>query len=301
MKELYDRSTLSLLITDSGLGGLAIYAAIERAFRTQRPFRAAAMFYFNAWPGPGLGYNQLPDMTERARVFQQALRTMAKLKPNLILIACNTLSVIYPYTRFSRTTRKRVQGIVDLGVAMILSRMQAVPDSRTILFGTPTTIEGDVHRAGLMAAGIAPERIVPLACPGLAGRIETDPTSLEVSSQIDRCCREAAARLRGGGPVMAALCCTHYGYCRGFFRESLDRHCGIGVELIDTNEAMVQAVLEGMPAERGVGTAMALRVVSRVRWEYEQLEKIIPVVEQISKPTAFALAAYEHHPDLFTF
>ncbi|MFA6107590.1 MAG: aspartate/glutamate racemase family protein [Candidatus Latescibacterota bacterium] len=301
MNGLYDRPELSLLVTDSGLGGLSIFAALERAFRRHRPFRAVTMTYFNAWPDQGQGYNNLPDMTERARVFNQALRSMAKFRPDLILIACNTLSVIYPYTRFSRTTRKRVQGIVDLGVEMIRGRMQALPGSRVILFATPTTIEGDAHRAGLVAAGIAAERIVPLACPGLAGRIENDPTSLEVSSLIDRCCREAGARLQRGGPVLAALCCTHFGYCRGSFRESLARHCGEGVEILDPNEAMVQAVLEGMPAERGGGTAMALRVVSRVPWEYRQLEKMIPVVEQISKPTAIALAAYEHRPDLFTF
>ena len=184
---------------------------------------------------------------------------------------------------------------------MIRERMRAVPDSQAILFGTPTTIEGDAHRAGLVAAGIAPERIVPQACPGLAGKIENDPGSLEVSSLIDRCCREAGARLRRRAPVLAALGCTHFGYSRGFFQESLALHCGEGVEILDPNEAMIQAVLEGMPAQRGTGAALALRIVSRVPWEYEQLERIIPVVERISQPTAIALAAYEHCPDLFTF
>lgn len=301
MIPIYDRPTLSLLVTDSGLGGLSVFAALEQAFRKHRPFRAVTMNYFNAWPGQGRGYNHLPDMTERARVFEQALRSMATFSPDLILIACNTLSVIYPFTSFSRTTTTPVQGIVDLGMELIRGRMQALPESRVILFATPTTIEGDAHRAGLVVAGIAPERIVPLACPGLAGRIESDPASSEVVALIDRCSGEAAAALRGTGPILAALCCTHFGYSRRLFEESLIRHLGDGVEILDPNEAMVRAVLEGMPTDRCRETTIVLRVLSRIAWDARRLEKIAALVGQVSPATAAALTGYEHRPDLFTF
>ena len=63
-------------------------------------------------PGPtlGRGYNDLPDVASRAAVLDKALAAMTAFRPGLILIACNTLSVLYEPDRIppgARGPRRR--------------------------------------------------------------------------------------------------------------------------------------------------------------------------------------------------
>ena len=123
MTSFQDKNDISLLITDSGLGGLSVCADIVENLIKYRPCEHAKLTYFNAWPEQNRGYNLLPDMSERIRVFNCALEAMEKFKPDMIMIACNTLSTIYPRTGFSRRTKVPVMGIIDLGVSMICEEM----------------------------------------------------------------------------------------------------------------------------------------------------------------------------------
>ena len=61
-----------LVVTDSGLGGLSICAALERRLRLDGG-RRVRITYVNAWPFEGRGYNDLPDIAARAAVFDRAL------------------------------------------------------------------------------------------------------------------------------------------------------------------------------------------------------------------------------------
>ncbi len=67
------------------------------------------------------GYNHFETLERRVRVFDNALRAMDRFDPDQILIACNTLSVIYSHTPFARETNKKVREIVSHGVEMLLS------------------------------------------------------------------------------------------------------------------------------------------------------------------------------------
>ena len=58
--------------------------------------------YFNCGVRPG--YTKRP-LTEQITVFQCSLEAMDKLKPDIILIACNTLSVIYAETAHSKSVQ----------------------------------------------------------------------------------------------------------------------------------------------------------------------------------------------------
>ena len=85
------KDTLSLVITDSGLGGLSICADIVKGLQSRRSYRSVSLTYFNAWPEQDRGYNLLPGMAERIRVFDRALAAMLRFGPDRILIACNTM------------------------------------------------------------------------------------------------------------------------------------------------------------------------------------------------------------------
>jgi len=131
---------LSLVITDSGMGGLSICADIVKGLQARRAYRSVAVTYFNAWPEQNRGYNLLPGMAERIRVFERALDAMLRFEPDRILIACNTLSALYPDTPFSRKAPVPVTDIIGFGVEQMHAYLCAKADSRVILLGTPTTI-----------------------------------------------------------------------------------------------------------------------------------------------------------------
>jgi hypothetical protein len=67
------RHDAHVVITDSGLGGLSVCAALERGLRLAAEPRGVRLTYVNAWPYEDRGYNDLPDEEARARVFDSAL------------------------------------------------------------------------------------------------------------------------------------------------------------------------------------------------------------------------------------
>jgi glutamate racemase len=232
-----------LVITDSGLGGLGICAAIESAFRLSGSAGNVRLTYFNAWPEKGRGYNSLPDEATRLAFFDRALARMSQLGPDRIVIACNTLSVLFGLTRFARTSALPVVGIIDAGVDLFHEALGGDRSGSIALFGTRITMESGVHRDRLVQRGIAPDRIVSVPCHGLAAAIEKDAGSSEVERLIDQSASQAAALMPRTGPLLAGLCCTHYGYVADRFRASLERASGRAVRILDPNGALVRLVV----------------------------------------------------------
>jgi glutamate racemase len=295
------KDTISLLIADSGMGGLSICADIVKGLQERRSYRSVSLTYFNAWPEQDRGYNLLPGMAERIRVFDRALSAMLRFQPDRILIACNTLSALYAHTPFSKQAPVPVVGIIDFGVDLIQAHLSARGDSRVIILGTPTTIEADTHRMRLVGRGIAAEQIICQACDRLAGEIEKDPEGATVRAMIESCIRQAAESFPDRRrPVAAALCCTHYGYSRRIFEAALQAAFEGPVTILNPNQAMSAALLTECP-QGHQDIRIDLRVVSRIVWSDEKIEAIARLLETASPLTAGALRQYRHDPDLFTF
>ncbi len=320
---------MHLLITDSGLGGLAVCAAAERALQQTRDQGDLRITYFNAWPEQQGGYNDMPEIASRARVFDRALAAMAALCPDRIVIACNTLSVVYGHTAFSRAPAVPVLGIVDAGVDLFFEALAADARSSIALFGTKTTIESDVHRARLVEKGIAPGRVAAFACHGLARAIETDPESDEVAGHIDRCTTAAGDGAPPGDPLYFGVCCTHYTYVRDEMRSALERRSGRIVRTLDPGDRLVAELVrltggaanqpegadqqpgglrgstgsprpepvEGRPRDHGL--RVLVTVVSKVEMDDRKRQSMARRVATASPVTAAALMAYTRVPDLF--
>jgi glutamate racemase len=295
------KDTLSLVIADSGMGGLSICADIVNGLQTRRSYRSVSLTYFNAWPEQDRGYNLLPGMAERIRVFDRALGAMLRFQPDRILIACNTLSALYAHTPFSKQAPVPVVGIIDFGVELIHAYLSARGDSRVIILGTPTTIEADTHRTRLAGRGIPADRIICQPCDRLAGEIEKDPEGANVRAMVESCIRQAAERVPDRrGPVAAALCCTHYGYSQRIFEVSLQAVFEGPITILDPNKAMSAALLTDCPQGKE-DIRIDLNVVSRIVWSDEKIASIARLLEAASPLTAGALRQYRHDPDLFTF
>ncbi len=291
---------LHYIVADSGLGGLSIFADLVEGLRARGGPPRVALTFFNACPAPDRGYNRMADTAEKIRVFDRALEGMAALRPDLILIACNTLSVLYDRTPFARRSIVPVLDIIGFGVEAIGAWLTAHPDGRALVLGTPTTVEADTHRAALRAWGFATDRLAAQACDRLAGVIEKGPDAAAVKDLIERYVGEAASRFQDRrSPLAAALCCTHYGYSRPWFEAALRRHFAGPVTLLDPNHAMSEAALRRIPTAVGSASALTLDVLSRHALEQGRVTAIAGVLERRSPETAAALRCYRHRPDLF--
>jgi glutamate racemase len=302
-----------IVVTDSGLGGLSICALLEQGLRFAGPTRGVRLTYVNAWPFEDRGYNDLPDEHERARVFDGALERMAQMQPDRILIACNTLSILYPRTAFSRHPAVRVHGIVDAGVDLFVERLASDPASSIVLLGTRSTIESGVHKERLEQRGVYPRRIAAVPCHGLAGAIERDVDGPRTAELIGECAARAVAAAPDGSTLILGLCCTHYGYVALRLLEAAARLTFRRVDWIDPNQRLAARLLaDPRFAGEGAGNGMArlrpggsstglvsVELVSKVTLSGTARAGIARLVEQVSPATAEALLSYALVPDLF--
>ncbi len=279
---------------------MSVFARIATHLANKSPWQDISMIYFNSWPEQNKGYNHFETMDQRARVFDNALNAMEDFKPNMILIACNTLSVIYPFTPYSQNTGITVSGIVDHGVQLIHENLMADPDSHVIIFGTPTTIADKTHQRKLIKMGIDPDRITSQGCTNLAGKIERNPFSNNVAKMINANVSTAASKMNHPiGKVYAALCCTHFGYCRNLFQDALSKHVKREVIILNPNERMADHVMETPVETNAFSPDINMRVVSRVFWEPERIDAYVRLLKDVSSETVRALTGYEWNPNLF--
>jgi glutamate racemase len=222
--------------------------------------------------------------------------------PDAIFVACNTLSVLIPETRFSRESPIPVLGIVETGVEMLYERLQADPRATGIIFGTETTIGMGTHKRLLVERGIDSLRLLTQACPNLAGKIEEGATGEPVRSAIDGFVTLALEQAPGlPDTIYAGLCCTHYGYSSGFFEESF-REKGVSHPFVIDPNARMGAVLFPAGSERRTDRPeIRVEVVSRALITPEETTSIGGLLEPVSPATAEALRSYLLKKDLFPY
>ena len=300
---LFSKKDITILITDSGLGGIAVCADIEHQLRSEHPFRSVKIIFCNALPESDYGYNTMNSTDEKIQVFSDALSGMTKwYSPDIILIACNTLSVLYERTAYAKTASIPVISIVDIGVEMMADALKKDPNSSVIIYGTETTIEADSHRSMLVSIGIAQERIVTQACPDLAGEIQSDAASDAVATMIDFYSDDAVKKLKQGtGTVYAGLCCTHFGYASEKFQHAVHSASKENTVVIDPTGSMREVVFPKKAANRFPSTAATVNVVSRAAITPGEVKSIGTLVQQRSAATASALEHFELKKDLFNF
>jgi len=296
------KKRLTIVIIDSGMGGLSICAGMVEGLQKHPIVEHVGITYFNAWPEQNRGYNSLPDMTERLRVFDRALLGMQEFRPDIVYIACNTLSILYPQTEFSQRAKIPVIGIIDFGVELILAHLGRDAHSQVVIMGTLTTISSETHKKALMERGIEERRIITQDCDQLATEIEKDPDSPNVRAMIDACVREAAVKLPDPkAQVFVALCCTHYGFAGAGFRQSLETRIGPAASILNPNDLMSTHLFENFRGQPPHTAEIDLTVVSRIMWSDQKVTAIARALHCVSPATAQALINYRHDPGLFSF
>jgi glutamate racemase len=282
---LCNKQEITLVVTDSGLGGVAVMEDVSRKMKESRCFRKVNLVFVNALFDKETGYNALRTKREKTEMFDRVLAAISsRYNPDAILIGCNTLSVLFDETSFSRSSETPVIGIVDAGITLIADKLKADSTSRVIIFGTETTIEENSHNSGLLELGVAGERIVTKACPQLQSYIEQDPASEETEMLISVYMNEALEKLdENGGDVYISLNCSHFGYSEELWRKAI-RETGYRYGgTLNPNSSMGDALTR-----------------ERCRRSYNNTKISFLVVSGVVMPNAVTIAGYfrENSPEI---
>jgi glutamate racemase len=298
---LSKKQDITILVTDSGLGGLSVAADLAARLPDSGVFRKARIVFYNALFHK-TGYNGLDSEAEKVRIFDVVLRAMEKrYHPDILLIACNTLSVLYDLTPFSRKAPFPAVGIVETGVDLIAKQFAVTPEATVIIFGTKTTIASEAHKKALVTLGIPAERIVGQACHKLAGAIERGTASEETVGYIRQFVGEALAQVGGPGrPVFGSFNCTHFGYARRQFEEAFAAAGYPAIELLDPNPRMSDFMFRSPTLHRHAATDVSVEVVSKLEITEQERNSIGPLLRAVSPAVADAFHGYVHDPGLFT-
>ena len=130
---------IKIIFTDSGLGGLTIMADFAKLI--ENTGLNIDLIYFNAQYSRNLGYKKM-ETQEQVDIFDRALESMQKLfKPDIIAIACNTLSVVYLKSESYKRSITLVLDIIETGKSLI-----STSNKNTIIeVAMPTTIDSRIY------------------------------------------------------------------------------------------------------------------------------------------------------------
>ncbi len=298
---LQNKKDITIAVTDSGLGGLSVVADVVVKLQESRIFRSVNLVFYNALFTNQGGYNSLQSRDEKLRIFSAALQGLEdRYAPDLILVACNTLSVIYQDTDFAAHTKIPVMGIVQNGVDQIFTALSNDQQSRNIIFATETTIDEGAHKDALILKGVKANRIVTQACPELTLYIEQGFDSMETEMLIDAYVDEAVSKIgKIDSPLFISFNCTHFGYALQAWQEAFKSR-GIKVErYLNPNNNMIDFLIPRRIWNRYSKTQIGIDVVSQIKISKDRQASIGRYIQTISPETSEALRKYQFLPNLF--
>jgi glutamate racemase len=295
---IYHKKEITVIITDSGLGGISVAAKLYCALKKHGHYEKVRIIFFNALFDASSGYNKLDDFDQKIRLFDTALHGMLKYSPNLILLASNTLSVLYPYTAFSRSPNLPVIGIVEIGVDYILKSVNSNKDAAIILFATPITVNEGTYRKMLIQY-LPDTCIIEQACPELAFEIG-DGEKEKTQRLIDKYTLQAIQKLHTKNTkIYASLNCTHFGYYQDDFLRAFQQNGLHDVEILNPDSEMVKLLLPKKGGHITCHPDITIEFVSKVKMHKHGMDSLIPFLEPLSKEVVRAFQNYHYNPKLF--
>ena len=301
LPDLLKKDSITIVVTDSGLGGLSVLADAARKFQEDRVFNNVDLIFVNALFRDHGGYNSLQTREEKLKVFSSALQSMQdRYEPDIILVACNTLSVLIPDTEFGKSSPIPVVGIVENGVEQIARQMKGDPSARNIIFATQTTVDEATHKNMLLEMGFSDNQIITQSCPQLTLHIEQGYDSMYTEMLIDAYVDEALSKAGDSDAHLSvSFNCTHFGYSMDFWKLAFNSR---GVEVkayLGPNTQMIDFLLPADLQQRYEQTEITIKVISMIDIAIESQESIGRYLHSISPETETALQNYKKAPDLF--
>ena len=249
------RAELRIGITDSGVGGLSVCAEVEARLLQSPVEEDIEIIYLNAALEDDYSYNSMPDRQTKLQAFDRFLHSVKeKYQPDLLFIACNTLSVLYEDSYFDSHRHTPTEGIVRSGIREMLALSEHESDLAFIIFATPTTIGEGVYGKALCEHGVPANQVVEQACPGLPDAISNDGSGRLAAELIGKFVPAALEQFDNPPQsVVAFLGCTHYGYQANQFETALHTHVP-RVCVLNPNNGAVDTILSSINRTPGTGS-----------------------------------------------
>lgn len=295
--KIFEKDHLKIIVTDSGLGGLSVQALLDKELRNRKIDSTVELIFFNSVVHHDYGYNQMKNHDEKVQVFNSALSAMLRFDPDLILIACNTLSVIYYSTEISKSINIPVLGIVESGIELVLENIEE--GSNIILFGTETTIASNQHKDKLLTNNIKPVQITTQVCEYLESEIQIDPKSDRVKFSINKFTDEAFSKIeQANETTFGVLCCTHYGYSQEIFQETLSKKTK-NAYILNPNDKMAVVAASGFASGKTENPEIVNKIYSKVDITESEIKILSDLLSNDSNKFSNVLKNYIWDKDLF--
>jgi glutamate racemase len=286
-------SRLKVVFTDSGLGGISILANfVKRINQYKVP---CDVIFFNAQYSRDLGYKKMDTKTQN-HIFNRVLETInEKYQPDIIAIACNTLSVVYYRTDFYKNDKNSVVDIIDTGKLLIESSK-----SDTIInIAMPTTIESKIYtddRKNFIA--VASNVLFPDAIEN-ANQNWIDNFLDKIFNKVKE---EIASRNLEKSTKDLFLACTHFPLIKDQFLSKASEYDIDIMCLLDPNLGFSQLIFD-IIKEKEIrnydGEQIKIDVVSRTKLKSDEIRNLSSIISNESKEVAQALQNYSLNLDLF--
>lgn len=229
-----------MLVTDSGIGGLSVASMLYDKMRQINSFENVDIIYCDSRENKQYGYNAISDTNKRISVFSDRLKHMYKMfKPDIIFIACNTLSILYNKTDFYKKYNVPVIDIFNIGADIIFNYLKSSDENNVFILGTKTTINDNNYKNYLVNLGIEEARIINQMSPNLAKYIESsdinsDTLDENISWLVNRMIEKSKDL---AGKFAVSLNCTHYIYVARKIKDEFLKH-DVDVDIICPNIEM---------------------------------------------------------------
>lgn len=285
-------------ITDSGVGGLSVCAELEARLRQSPIQEDIELIYLNAAIEDNYSYNSMPDRQTKLQAFDRFIHSVSeKYQPDLLFIACNTLSVLFQDPYFDHHRHIHIEGIVHSGAREMLAAYECDPNITFIIFATPTTIEEAVYSNLLLEQGVPASQIAEQACPGLPDAISNDGSGQLASRLLKEFVPEALRQFEDTPEnVLAFLGCTHYGYQAKRFETAL-RPLVPKAKILNPNDGAADTILLHLSPAPGEGR-LEVRFITRYAIPKIVIDSLSGYIGDKAPLTLSALQDFIQLPDL---
>ena len=209
---------------DSGVGGLPYLASTRSIVPEER--------YVYAVDRQNFPYGEKSALQVKEAISGLTERMIEREHPRLIVVACNTASVVALSALRERFPLPFVGVVPAVKPAAALSRSHRVG-----VLATRRTVEGEYLRS-LIHDHASDCTVVSLPAAGLVEFVEDDMESCTAEQRTERV-RKEVDRFRHAGIDALVLGCTHFLHLEPEFRHLLEEE---GITLVDSREGVARQV-----------------------------------------------------------
>jgi glutamate racemase len=246
MKQRSAARTPTIGVFDSGVGGLTVLGALLT--------QASAADYLYLGDTARLPYGSKSQATV-ARYAVSSARFLVEQGAEALVIACNTASAL-ALDALRAAVEVPVIGVIETGATAALESSQT---RDVMVIATAATVESHAYSAACRERGL---RAIEKACPLLVPLVEEGwiehPVTREIAAIYlnDLLAQSAAAGMTADTLVLG---CTHYPLLRPIIEETLRRHDGQQVRVIDSAHVTAAQVAARLALDDGAGREPQVR------------------------------------------